>query len=247
MTSLPLDGKIAWVTGGASGIGFAIVQKLETLGARVAILDIARPEGLDPSIEIHDCDIASSAAVDAVATALEQDFGPADILVNSAGTPGSAPLAEFPDALWNRIVAINLTGSFNVVRRVIGGMIERRWGRIILLGSDAAFLPGPGQAAYASTKAAVAALGRIAAIEGGPAGVTCNVLSPGIIDTPMTRQRWSTREAMETAIANSFVRNPMGVVLDADDLANAAGFLCLPASGHITGQTLSVNGGMIMR
>lgn len=242
----PLHGRIAWVTGGASGIGRATARKLQSLGATVAVLDITKPE-LSDAIEVHLCDIATRASVDTVADELERRFGPPDILVNSAGMAGSAPLPEFPDDLWNRIVAINLTGSFNMVRRVIGGMIQRRWGRIILISSDSAFQPGLGQAAYASTKAGVVALGQVAAVEGGPGGVTCNILSPGIIDTPMTRRRWNTREKLEEAVTSSPARNPLGVVLEADDLANAAAFLCQPDSGHITGQTLHVNGGMVMR
>lgn len=242
-----LQGRTAWVTGGASGIGYATVKKLRALGAQVAILDLTRPAGLPEEEEVELCDISSRASVDAAAAALERRFGPPDILVNSAGIAGGAPIAEFPDALWDRIVAVNLTGSFNMIRRVLGGMMARRWGRIILLSSDAAFQAAPRQAAYAATKAAVVVLGQVTAAEGGPAGVTCNILSPGIIDTPMTRRRWSSREELEAAVNSVGTRNPLGAVLDADDLAHAAAFLCHPDSGHITGQTLHINAGMVMR
>jgi NAD(P)-dependent dehydrogenase (short-subunit alcohol dehydrogenase family) len=242
-----LEGRTAWVTGGASGIGYATVRKLRALGAQVAILDVARPVGFPDEEEVTLCDISSRASVEEAAKALEDRFGGPDILVNSAGISGGAPIAEFPDDLWNRILAVNLTGSFNMIRRVIGGMMERRWGRIVLVSSDAAFQAGPGQAAYASTKAAVVVLGQITAVEGGPAGVTCNVLSPGIIDTPMAQRRWSSREELEAAVNAQGTRNPLGAVLEADDLAHAAAFLCHPDSGHITGQTLHINGGMVMR
>ena len=241
----PLAGKVAWVTGGASGIGRATADKLRSLGAQVAILDVVKPR--DSSSEVHICDIASRSSVEATAELLEQQLGVPAILVNSAGVAGAAPLADFPDDLWNRILAVNLTGSFNMIRRVMGGMMRMRWGRIVLISSDAAFLPNAGQAAYASTKAAVVTLGQIAAVEGGPAGVTCNILSPGLVDTPMTRRHWSTREELQAAASSSPLRNPQGAVLDAADLANAAAFLCLPESGHITGQTIHVNGGMVMR
>jgi len=149
--------------------------------------------------------------------------------------------------LWNRILAVNLTGTFNMIRRVMGGMLKMGWGRIVLISSDSAFRVSAGQAAYASTKAAVITLGQVAAVEGGPAGITCNIVSPGIIDTPMSRRRWNTREELRAAVTSSTLSNPQGAVLEADDVANAAAFLCLPESGHITGQTLHVNGGMVMR
>jgi 2-hydroxycyclohexanecarboxyl-CoA dehydrogenase len=243
--SKPLAEKVAWVTGGASGIGRAVVEKLRSLGAQVAILDVAIPADCDS--DTHFCDVASRSSVDAAATILERRFGAPAILVNSAGIAGSAPLADFTDELWNRIIAVNLTGSFNMIRRVIGGMMQMKWGRIILISSDSAFLAREGQSAYASSKAAVVTLGQVAAVEGGPAGVTCNTLSPGIVDTPMSRRRWSTREQLQAAVTCSGVQNPLAAVLDATDLANAAAFLCLPESGHITGQTLHVNGGMVMR
>jgi NAD(P)-dependent dehydrogenase (short-subunit alcohol dehydrogenase family) len=243
----PLAGKVAWVTGGASGIGHASAEKLRSLGAEVAILDLVKPADFPESTKVHVCDVASRSSVDGAADELERQFGPPAILVNSAGIAGGAPLCEFPDDLWARILAVNLTGSFNMIRRVMGGMMKMRWGRIVLISSDSAFQASAGQAAYASTKAAVVTLGQVAAVEGGPAGVTCNILSPGIVDTPMSRRRWSTREELQAAVTSSGVRNPLGAVLDADDLANAAAFLCLPESGHITGQTLHVNGGMVMR
>lgn len=241
----PLDGRVAWVTGGASGIGRATVRKLRGMGATVAILDLVDRSA--PDNEVQHCDISSLQSVEEAADALERRLGRPDILVNSAGIAGGAPLVDFPTELWDRIIAVNLTGSFHVVRRVLGGMMERRWGRIILVSSDAAFRAAPGQAAYASTKAGVIALAQVTAMEGGPAGVTCNVISPGIVDTPMTRRRWSSRDALESAVNSEGTRNPLGAVLDADDLAHAAAFLCHPDSGHITGQTLHVNGGMIMR
>ncbi len=243
----PLTGKVAWVTGGASGIGHSTADKLRSMGAQVAILDVARPADLPESTEVHICDVATRSSVEAAADLLERRFGPPAILVNSAGISGAAPLCEFSDDLWNRILAVNLTGTFNMIRRVMGGMLKMGWGRIVLISSDSAFRVSAGQAAYASTKAAVITLGQVAAVEGGPAGVTCNIVSPGIIDTPMSRRRWNTREELRAAVTSSTLSNPQGAVLEADDVANAAAFLCLPESGHITGQTLHVNGGMVMR
>jgi NAD(P)-dependent dehydrogenase (short-subunit alcohol dehydrogenase family) len=241
-----LAGRVAWVTGGASGIGLATVMRLQAMGARVAILDIARPDDLPDTLEVHHCDVGDRGSVEAAGVRLRALTGPADILVHCAAISGRAPVSTFPDALWDRIIGINLTGSFNMARLVLGDMMERRWGRIILFTSDVVRKPTEGQAAYISSKAGVIALSHVLAIEGGAAGVTCNTLSPGFVDTPQTRKRFGSREELQRIVTETGAANPMGAVLEADDLANAAAFLCHPDSRHITGQTLHVNAGMVM-
>lgn len=242
-----LDDEIAWISGGSSGIGLATARKLRALGARVAVLDVAPPpDDADIDVTFAECDISSAAAVSAAAATLEAELGPPTILVACAAVTGSAPLAEFPDALWQRQLDVNLTGTFHLVRQVFAGMCARRHGRIVLFSSDAAARPLPGHAGYAATKAALVALGRVAATEGGPFGVTCNVVSPGVVDTPGARGRWNSRDQLVDAVQNSPIRNLLGVVLDADDIADAVAYLVSPASRYVTGQTLHVNAGGLL-
>lgn len=245
--NLPLGGKVAWVTGGASGIGYAIVCRLRSMGAQVAILDLRRPESLAKEEVVHICDVTSRQSVDTVALDLDKDPGPPDILVTCAGASGAAPIADHDPALWDRMLAVNMTGTFNLVRRVFSTMAARHWGRIVLIGSDAAFMSLATLGAYSASKAGVLALGRSIATEGAPLGITCNMLSPGTVDTPMTRSHFGSREALELAVTTAGTANPIGVVLDPVDLANAAAFLCHPENHHVTGQTLHINAGGLMR
>jgi 2-hydroxycyclohexanecarboxyl-CoA dehydrogenase len=192
MSTTRLRNEVAWISGGSSGIGLATARRLRALGARVGVLDLAAPA--DAAVAFAECDISSAAAVAAavaavaavaVAKTLEDEIGPPTSLVACAGITGSAALAEFPEDLWQRLRDVNLSGTFHLVRQVFGGMCARRRGRIVLFSSDAAVRPMPGHAGYAASKAAVIALGRVAATEGGPYGVICNVVSPGSSIPPL--------------------------------------------------------------
>lgn len=238
---MPLHGEVAWISGGSSGIGLATARKLQALGADAAVLDVVPPP--ETSFTFAECDISSAAAVSAAAERLESELGPPTILIACAAVTGSAPLGEFPDELWHRLLAVNLTGTFHLVRQVIPGMCARRQGRIVLFSSDAGARPLPGHAGYAATKAAIVGLGRVAAAEGGPFGVTCNVVAPGVVDTPASRGRWNSRDRLVQAVRDSPIRNLLGVVLDPDDVAEAVAYLVSPASRYVTGQTLHINAG----
>jgi NAD(P)-dependent dehydrogenase (short-subunit alcohol dehydrogenase family) len=242
--STPLNGKIAWVTGGASGIGLAIVHRLRSMGANVAILDARQPNIFPTAETVHICDVASRSSVDSVSAQLESLFGPPYVLVNSAGIAAGSMVADHDPAVWDRMIAVNLTGTFNIVRRAFPMMAAVGSGRIILLSSDSAFMGAAGSGAYSASKAGVVAFGRAVATEGGPLGINCNILSPGTVDTPMTRAHFGSREALTLAAE---VGNVLRVVLDPEDLAAATAFLCLPDSRYITGQVLHVNAGSIMR
>jgi NAD(P)-dependent dehydrogenase (short-subunit alcohol dehydrogenase family) len=244
MATTGMRGEVAWISGGSSGIGLATARKLQALGVRVGVFDVAVPA--DSAVAFAECDISSAAAVTAAAGALEEELGPPTILVACAGITGSAPLAEYPEDLWQRLLDVNLSGTFHLVRQVFGGMCARRRGRIVLFSSDASVRPMPGHAGYTATKAGITALGRVAATEGGPYGVTCNVVSPGVVDTPLARGRWNSRVRLEQAVRDSPSRNLLGVVLDADDIAEAVAYLVSPASRYVTGQTLHVNAGGIL-
>jgi NAD(P)-dependent dehydrogenase (short-subunit alcohol dehydrogenase family) len=245
-----LEGRTAWVTGAASGIGRAVVHRLAASGALVAGLDIDA-RGLSDAFGNDEwvfatVDVRDAAAVERTTDGLIDRTGPPDILVNSAGISTSASIRAHDLALWNDILATNLTGSFNVIRTLIGGMCERGFGRIVNVSSGSGFRVAALHAAYGASKAGVVALTKAAAGEGAPHGVTANAVAPGFVDTPMTRRLFPTDEEMINVATASPIANPMGRPLRAEDLAHAIWFLTLPGSGAITGQTIHVNNGGLM-
>ncbi len=241
-----MNGRTAWVTGGASGIGAATVRQLAALGATVAVLDLAEPPAGSDAEQAVACDVADSASVARAAAELEAGVGPPDILVNSAGVSTGAPVHELSDEQWARVLGINLTGPFVVSRQVLAGMMERGWGRIVNISAGSGIRPSPGTAAYAASKAGLIGFTKALALDAAPFGVTANVVAPGITDTPMTRGVWGSAERMRDMATNSRIANPMQVILDADDIAAAVVFLASEGAGHLTGQTLHVNGGSLM-
>ena len=150
---LDLSGRTAWVTGGSGGIGSAIVAQLTAASAAVAVLDLVPPAEEVPCATWVTCDVGDPPSVASAGQQLEDDLGPADILVNCAGISDGAAVHQMTDELWDRMIATNLTGAFLVSRHVLGGMIERRWGRVVSISSGSAFRAGPGTAAYSASKA----------------------------------------------------------------------------------------------
>jgi 2-hydroxycyclohexanecarboxyl-CoA dehydrogenase len=245
-----LDDRTAWVTGGASGIGLATVARLAGEGARVGVLDVdaAGAVGVATRYGGHGvgCDVADPQSVDVAVNALVERSGAPDILVNAAGISMSAPVATHDEASWERVLSVNLTGAFHVTRPVLGGMIERGYGRIVNVASGTALRVSPGAAAYAASKAGLIAFTKAVAVEGAQHGVTANAVAPGLVDTPMTRSLMPTDEALSAAATASPIANPMGTVLAPEDIAHAIHFLCQERSGRITGQVLHVNAGALM-
>ena len=193
------------------------------------------------------CDVADPDSVDAAAAMLRDSMGDADLLVNCAGvSSGGRPIAEHDEAGWQRVLAVNLSGAFHVTRAVIGGMIDRGFGRIVNVASGTGVRPSPGAAAYASSKAGLIALTKTVALEGAAHGVTANAVAPGLVDTAMTRRVMPTDESLAAAARDSRIANPMGVVLQPEDIAHAIAFFCSPGARYVTGQTLHVNAGALM-
>ncbi len=240
-----LTGRVAWVTGGAGGIGSAVVRHLAAEGATVAVLDIQDPAADLPAMSVL-VDVGDEVAVDAATRRLEVGVGPADIVVHAAGVSAAAPVHEMEETMWHQVLATNLTGPFLLTRRVLGGMIDRRWGRVVSISSSSAVRAGPGTAAYSASKAGLIGFTKAVAYDSAAAGVTANVVAPGIVDTPMTRRVWPTDAQMTEMATSSAIANPMHSVLSPDDIAAAVCYLCSSAAAHVTGQTLHVNGGSVM-
>ena len=228
-----LKGKTAIVTGGAAGIGAAIVERFRVEGTRVVVFDLKG----DPSV-----DITSYEAVQkAVAAA-----GPVDILVNNAGWDLFRPFLKTDPAFWQKIISINLVGPMNLLHCVLPGMVERGGGKVVNIASDAARVGSSGEAPYSACKGGIVALTKTLARELAGKGVRLNVVCPGLTETGMLESFMQgagnpdkLREAYRRAI-------PLGRLGRPDDIAGAVLFLASDDADFITGQTISVSGGLTM-
>jgi NAD(P)-dependent dehydrogenase (short-subunit alcohol dehydrogenase family) len=241
--------RTAWITGGAGAIGQAVCRRLSSAGMKIGILDRAGEALASIGAAVAGvgvgCDLADSGDVARGAATLIEQLGPADILVNVAGISHDDALVDLPQARWDALIAVNLTAPFLLAQIVLPGMMERRLGRIVNVSSNAGVIPVARRAAYCTAKAGLDALTRSIALEGGPSGVTANTVSPGFIDTPMSRGAFGGRAGLEAAVRGDF-RNPMALVLEPDDIAAAIAFFCHPDAHGITGQRLHVDAGMVM-
>ena len=241
--------RTAIVTGGASGIGGAIARRLAADGALVAIFDrdgeaaraaakaIAEEGNRAVGIEV---DVTDRAAIDAGAAQVREQLGAPGILVNSAGITVAGPSLEVTAETWNRVLAVNLTGTFECCQAVLPDMIAAGWGRIVNISSSSMHSGVPGMAAYVSSKAGVVGLTQVLALEFGRKGVTVNTIPPGFIETPMMRDTLSKGVFdMDLQLA----KTPVGRIGQPEDIAATCAFLVSEQAGYITGQVIGVNGG----
>ena len=229
-----LEGRIAVVTGAARGIGKAIAETLVGNGAKVAAFDLVAPE--HPGILGIACDVSDEAEVDRAFTRVEAELGTTSVLVLNAGIYPIVPFEETTLDVWNRTLAINLTGAFLAARRSLPGMREQGYGRVIGIGSSAGVAGGSRSvAAYAASKAGLMTLMKSIANEYAKVGVTANALAPALIDTEMIA---GTRDLVS--------RIPVGRFGRVDEVAALVAFLASEHAGYITGEIVDINGGFLV-
>jgi meso-butanediol dehydrogenase / (S,S)-butanediol dehydrogenase / diacetyl reductase len=257
---VPLDRQVAWVTGGGRGIGRAIAAALAHAGAAVVVSARSADEVAAAARAIEAaggqalgvrCDVTDEADVRAACDAAIARFQRVDILINNAGFAESVPIVRLEPALWDKTIAVNLTGTYRCTRAVLPAMIERRHGRIVNIASVAGRVGFQYTAAYCAAKHGVLGFTRAAALEVASKGITVNAVCPGWVDTPMTaaaigkivettgRSAADARRALEAM-------NPLGRLIHPEEVAAVVLFLAGPDAAAITGQAYGVDGGEVM-
>jgi 2-hydroxycyclohexanecarboxyl-CoA dehydrogenase len=242
------------VTGAARGIGRAIASRLAADGRAVGIADLLIEEAREGAKKIDatgrravavPLDVTSTDTVRQAITQITEQLGPIDILVNNAGWDELHPFLETDEPFWDRVIDINFKGCLRVTHAVLPGMVERKWGRIVSISSDAGRVGSSLESVYAGAKAAIVAFSKTIAREVARDGVTANAVCPGPTETPLLEQITGGEsgakviDAMRRAV-------PMKRLGTPEDVAAAVGFLASDEAGFITGQTLSVSGGLTM-
>src|SRR3977135_1005336 len=229
--------KTAVVTGGGSGIGQAVAQRLRADGLHVAVIDLT-PSDAEFA---YTADVTDRAAIDDALTAIRAQLGPVTVLVNAAGLEKFKRFTDITFADWHRVIDVNLNGVFHCIQAGLPDMIDAGWGRIVNISSSSTHSGTPYMAHYVSAKSAVNGLTKSLALEYGPNGITVNAVPPGFIDTPMLRKAES--RGFLGDIDKTIEQTPVRRIGKPEDIAAACSFLISEEAGYITGQILGVNGG----
>ncbi len=249
------EGRTVVVTGGGGGIGGAACRRFAAEGARVAVLDLNAEAAEKVAAGIRDaggsalavrCDITDRASVDAAVARTEAELGAIDVLVNNAGWDIFRPFTKTEPAQWDKLIAINLTGALHMHHAVLPGMAARKSGRIVNVASDAARVGSSGEAVYAACKGGLVAFSKTIAREHARHGITVNVVCPGPTDTALFAD-YKEGAGNPEKLIEAFTRSiPLGRIGQPDDLPGAIVFFASDDARYVTGQVLSVSGGLTM-
>jgi 2-hydroxycyclohexanecarboxyl-CoA dehydrogenase len=238
--------RVALVTGGAGGIGRAIVAGLAAGGHQVASGDIASQDAAGDGTLAVSLDVTDAASVEAAVSRVEGELGPIEILVNTAGWDEFHPFVDTDEEFWDRIIELNYKGCLRMCHRVVPGMVQREYGRVVNISSDAARVGSSLEAVYSGAKAAQVAFGKTLAREVARRGVTVNSVCPGPTETPLLEGMLGAGAASAKMVDALRKAVPMRRLGRPEDVAAAVAFLTSDEAGYITGQTLSVSGGLTM-
>ncbi len=257
---MSLTGKVALVTGSTSGIGLGIARALAAAGADIvlngfgdgaaieALRDgLAREHGV--RVLYDGADVSQAGPIDAMVARTHEELGSLDILVNNAGIQHVAPIAEFPAAKWDAIIAINLSSAFHAMHAAIPGMRARGWGRIINIASAHGLVGSGDKSAYVAAKHGLLGLTKVAAIELANDGVTCNAICPGWVLTPLVQKQLDDRAQREGRdvkdLTHAFLteKQPMAAFSTPEQIGGLAVFLCSDTARTMTGAPFSIDGG----
>lgn len=231
--------RVTVVTGGASGIGLGIVRRFAAAGHRVALFDLHADSVAAVADECgamgRVVDVADRAVVDAALDEVRSELGPVEVMITSAGIDGDKAFTDISLDDWERILRVNLTGTFHCIQSAVPDMIDAGWGRIVTISSSSAQSGAPNRAHYAASKGGVIAFTKALAVDLARHGITANTIPPSIIDTPMARG------GIDVDMVATMT--PVGRAGTPDDVAAACEFLCSDDAGFITGQQIGVNGG----
>jgi 2-hydroxycyclohexanecarboxyl-CoA dehydrogenase len=242
--------RVALVTGGGGGIGAAIARELTAAGCAVAVADLRLDAAEAVATELGaralavDIDVTDPRSVAAAVERVGSQLGPVDIAVNNAGWDELKPFLETDEAFWAQVLAINFTGGLRVTRAVLPGMIERGWGRLINIASDAGRVGSSLESVYSGAKGGMIAFTKTIAREVARSGVTANAVCPGPTRTPLLDSM--TAEGGGKLVDALTRAVPMRRLAEPEDVAAAVAFFASERAGYVTGQTLSVSGGLTM-
>lgn len=246
-------GRVAVVTGAASGMGLAVGQRLSERGDRVALLDVDGDAANLAAKKLRAgggqafaaaVDVTDRAAVDDALNRVRKEFGPVEIMVTSAGIAAFDAFTDIAIETWDRILAVNLTGTFHCLQAAVPDMLAARWGRIVTISSSSAQSGAARMAHYVASKGGVVGLTKALALELAPHGITVNTIPPSLIDTPMSRRAVVAGDLPD--IEQVVARVPVRRSGTPEDVAAACAYLCSDEAGYVTGQLIGVNGGTVL-
>ena len=241
-----LTDKVILLTGASGGIGKSVARKMKKSGAKIILSGTKKTVLEDLSSELGNdtksiiTDLNSKEDIITLAEEAESYFGRIDILVNNAGITADSLFLRMKDEDWNNVINVNLTAGMRLTRQVVKGMLKRRFGRIIFISSIVGYTGNPGQANYSASKSALTGLTKSIALEVAARGITCNLIAPGFISTPMTDKL--TEDQKNKIIVNI----PVNRLGQTDDISNGCVYLASDEASFVTGTTLHINSGMGM-